>query len=43
LSTLVGVFVVTAKVVLLVVVCNRASHEVSGLLLRCPYFCLLNT
>jgi hypothetical protein len=29
--TLVGVFVVTAKVVLLVVVCNRASHEVSGL------------
>jgi len=31
MSTLVGVFVMTAKAVLLVVVCNRASHEVSGL------------
>jgi len=31
MSTLVGVFAETAKVVQLVVVCNRASHEVSGL------------
>jgi hypothetical protein len=31
MSTLAGVFAVTAKVVLLVVACNRASHEVSGL------------
>jgi len=31
MSTFAGLFVVTAKVVLLVVVCNRASREVSGL------------
>ena len=31
MSTLAGVFAVSAKVVLLVVACNRASHEVSGL------------
>ena len=43
MSILVGVFVVSAKVVQLVVVCNRASNEVSGLLLWCPYFYFLNT
>jgi len=30
-STIVWLFVMAAKVVQLVVVCNRASHEVSGL------------
>jgi hypothetical protein len=43
MSTIVWLFVVTAKVVLLVVVCNRASHEVSGLHLWCPSICFLNT
>jgi hypothetical protein len=43
ISSLVGWFTVTAKVVLLVVVCNRASHEVSGLHLWCPSVCFLNT
>jgi hypothetical protein len=43
ISTLFGVFAGTAKVVQLVVVCNSASHEVSGLQLWCPYFCFLNT
>jgi hypothetical protein len=42
-SAFVGFFAVTAKVVLLVVVCNRASHEVSGLHLWCPSVCFLNT
>ena len=36
-------FAGTAKVVLLVVVCNRASHEVCFLHLWCPYVCFLNT
>jgi hypothetical protein len=43
MSALVGVLMMTAKVVQLVVVCNRASHEVSGLQLWCPYFYFLNT
>jgi hypothetical protein len=43
MSTLVGMYAWTAKLVQLVVVCNRASHEVSGLQLLCPYFCFLNT
>jgi hypothetical protein len=38
ISTSGGVLMMTAKVVLLVVVCNLASHEVSGLILWCPYF-----
>jgi len=42
-SSFAGVFVVTAKVVLLVVVCNRASHEVSGLHLWCLCVCFMNT
>jgi len=41
MSTIVWLFVLTAKVVLLVVVCNRASHEVSGMHLWCPYVCFL--
>ena len=43
MSTLFGFFAVTVKVVLLVVVCNRASHEVSGLNLWSPSVCFLNT
>jgi hypothetical protein len=39
MSTLVGLFAESAKLVQLVVVCNSASHEVSGLQLWCPYFC----
>jgi len=38
-----GFFAVTVKVVLLVVVCNRASREVSGLHFLCPSACFLNT
>ena len=40
-STVVWLFALTAKVVLLVVVCNRTSHEVSGLHLWCPRVCFL--
>ena len=43
LSSLVGFFAVSSKVVLLVVVCNRALHEVSRLHLWCPSVCFLNT
>jgi len=43
MSTFAWIFTVTAKVVLLVVVCNRTSHEVSGLQLRCPHICFRNT
>jgi len=43
LSTIVWIFAVTAKVVLLVVVCNIASHEVSGLHFWCPHVYFLNT
>jgi hypothetical protein len=43
MSTLVGLFAVSSKIVLLVVVCNRATHEVSGLQLWCPSICFLNT
>jgi len=43
MSTIVWIFAVTAKVVLLVVVCNRTSLEVSGLHLWCPHVCFLNT
>ena len=43
LSSLVGFFAVSSKVVLLVVVCNRALHEVSGLHLWRPSVCFLNT
>jgi hypothetical protein len=39
----VGLFTGTAKVVLLTVVCNRVSHEVSGLHLWCACFCFINT
>jgi hypothetical protein len=42
-STIVSLLLVATKVVLLVVVCNRASHEVSGLHLWCPSVCFLNT
>jgi len=42
MSTIVWIFVTTAKVVLLVAVCNRTSHEVSGLYLLCPHICFLN-
>jgi hypothetical protein len=42
-SSFLWLLAVTAKVVLLVVVCNRASHEVSGLQLWCPSVCFLNT
>jgi len=42
-STIVWLFAVSLKVVLLVVVCNRASHEVSGLHLWCLCVCFLNT
>jgi hypothetical protein len=38
MSTLAGLFAGTAKLVQLIVVCNSASHEVSGLQLWCPYF-----
>jgi len=41
--TIVWMFALTAKVVLLVVVCNRASYEVSGLHLWCPSVFFLNT
>jgi hypothetical protein len=41
--TIIWIFVLTAKVVLLVVVCNGASHEVSGLQLWCPRVFFLNT
>jgi len=43
ISALVGLFAVSWKVVLLVVVCNRASHEVSGLHLWCLCVCFMNT
>jgi len=43
MMTIVWMFALTAKVVLLVVVCNRASHEVSGLHLWCPSVFFLNT
>jgi hypothetical protein len=43
MSSFFGLFAETAKVLLLVVVCNRASHEVSGLHLWCPSVCFLNT
>ena len=42
-SSFAVVLVVTVKVVLLVVVCNRASQEVSGLQLWCPSVCFMNT
>jgi len=42
-SALFMLFASISKVVLLVVVCNRASHEVSGLHLWCPCVCFLNT
>ena len=42
MSTIVWLFVLTAKVVLLVAVCNLASHEVSGLYLWCRPVCFLN-
>ena len=43
MSAIVWMFALTAKVVLLVVVCNRASHEVSGLHLWRPSVSFLNT
>jgi len=43
MSKNIWVFAVSSKVVLLVVVCNYASYEVSRLHLWCPSFCLLNT
>jgi hypothetical protein len=43
MTSFTGLFVLTAKVLLLVVVCNRASHEVSGLHLCCMCVCFLNT
>jgi hypothetical protein len=43
MSSLTGLLVLTAKVLLLVVVCNRASYEVSGLHLWCLCVCFLNT
>jgi len=43
MSTIVCLFALTAKVVLLVVVCNRASREVSGLHLWCLCVCFMNT
>jgi len=42
MSTIVCIFAVTVKVVLLVVVCNITSHEVIGLHLWCPHVCFLN-
>jgi len=42
-SSLGALFAGTVQVVLLVVVCNLASHEVSGLHLWCPPLCFLNT
>jgi len=42
MSAIFWIFAVSAKVVLLVVVCNIASHEVSGLHLWCPHVCFLN-
>jgi hypothetical protein len=35
MSILVGLFMGSSKVVLLIAACNRASHEVSGLHLWC--------
>ena len=43
MSALFGLFAALVKVVLLVVVCNRASHEVSGLHFWYPCDCFLNT
>jgi len=43
MSAIVWMFALTSKVVLLVVVCNRASHEVSGLHLWCLFVCFLST
>ena len=42
-TALIGIFTVSSKVVLLVVVCNRASHEVSGLHLCCLCVYFMNT
>ena len=42
-TALIGIFAVSWKVVLLVVVCNRASHEVSGLHLCCLCVYFMNT
>jgi len=42
-STVFWIFAMTAKVVLLVAVCNLATHEVSGLHLWCPHVWFLNT
>ena len=43
MSALVSFFADSSKVLLLVVVCNLASHEVSELHLWCPSVCFLNT
>jgi len=43
MSSIVWIFAVAAKVVLLVVVCNLASHEVSWLHYWCPHVCFPNT
>jgi len=42
-ATFVWLFAVSSKVVLIVVVCNRASYEVSGLHLWCLCVCFMNT
>ena len=43
MSALFRFFADSSKVVLLVAVCNRTSHEVSVLHLWCPHVCFLNT
>jgi len=43
MSIIVWTFGLTTKLVLLVAVCNLASHEVSVLHLWCPHVCFLNT
>jgi len=43
MSSLCVLFAGTAQFVQLVAVCNRTSHEVSGLNLWCPSVCFLNT